>query len=73
MWLSLICGVSKMARPIKYKERMQNISIALEPSVIKWLEDEANKRHMSRNEYITFLLHACISMLNACRSKLDAC
>jgi len=45
-----------MSRPIKYKERMQNISIALEPSVIKWLEDEADKRHMSRNEYITFLL-----------------
>jgi len=45
-----------MSRPLKYKERMQNISIALEPSVIKQLEEEAHERQMSRNEYINLLL-----------------
>ena len=51
-----------MARPLKYKERVQNISIALEPNVIRWLEKEAYKKHMSRNEYIAHIIKVFMSI-----------
>ena len=45
-----------VGRPKKYKEKLQVISIALEPSFISVLEYKAKQQGMSRNEYITALL-----------------
>ena len=45
-----------VGRPRKYDEKLQIISIALEPTFISALEEEANAKGKSRNEYITALL-----------------
>ncbi len=43
-------------RPLKFKQKLQVISIALEPSFISFLEEKAKEQGRSRNEYITALL-----------------
>lgn len=45
-----------VGRPRKYKEKLQNISIALEPTLILKLEGEADEQGISRNEYFTSLI-----------------
>jgi hypothetical protein len=45
-----------MARPIKYKERLNVLSLALEPSLIEFLDEKSKELKISRNEYLTSLI-----------------
>jgi len=45
-----------MARHIKYKERLNVLSLALEPSLIEFLDEKSKEMKTSRNEYITSLI-----------------
>lgn len=45
-----------MARPVKYKEKLQVMSVALEPSMIDYIKELANESNVSVNEQITNLI-----------------
>ena len=68
-----------MARHIKYNEKLQTLSIALEPSMIEYLRETANENNISLNEQITSLLltsdkllaNSLIKKFNAIKKGVD--